>query len=85
MNIDRVILTFAGTMVLGSLALGYFISPWWFLLTCFVGANLFQAGLTGFCPAAIILARLGVKSGCAFPAKDAASSRISRVDPATVP
>jgi EamA domain-containing membrane protein RarD len=67
MNIDRIVLAVSGSMVLLSLALGYFISPWWFLLTVFVGANLLQASFTGFCPLAMILSRLGVKSGCAFP------------------
>jgi EamA domain-containing membrane protein RarD len=67
MNIDRIVLAVSGSMVLLSLALGYFISPWWFLLSVFVGANLLQASFTGFCPLAMILSRLGVKSGCAFP------------------
>ena len=66
MNIDRAILAFAGSMILASLALGYFLSPWWLLLTVFVGANLLQAAFTGFCPAAILLGKLGVKPGSAF-------------------
>ncbi|ASG24052.1 YgaP family membrane protein [Nitrospirillum viridazoti] len=66
MNIDRSVLSFAGFMVLLSLLLGWLVSPYWLLLTAFVGANLFQAGITGFCPAAVILKRLGVKPGCAF-------------------
>jgi hypothetical protein len=41
-------------------------SPWWLLLPGFVGFNLLQASFTGFCPAAIVLRRLGVKGGCAF-------------------
>lgn len=57
---------FAGFMVLLSLALGYFVSPWWFLLNAFVGLNLMQASMTGFCPAAIVFSKLGIKSGCAF-------------------
>ncbi len=66
MSIDKAVLSFAGVMVLASLGLGWFVSPWWLLLTAFVGANLLQAGLTGFCPAAMILKKLGVKPGCAF-------------------
>ncbi|MEE3623980.1 DUF2892 domain-containing protein [Nitrospirillum sp. BR 11752] len=66
MNIDRSILSFAGFMVLLSLLLGWLVSPYWLLLTAFVGANMLQAGFTGFCPAALILKRLGVKPGCAF-------------------
>ena len=66
MNIDRVVLAFAGTMVLLSIALAHFVSPWWLLLTAFVGLNLLQSSLTGFCPAAIMLRKAGVKPGSAF-------------------
>ncbi|MFC5525446.1 DUF2892 domain-containing protein [Rhodanobacter ginsengisoli] len=67
MNIDRIVLAFAGSMVLLSVALAHFFSPWWLLLALFVGANLLQSAFTGFCPLARILARLGVKPGSAFP------------------
>ncbi len=67
MNIDRIVLGFAGTMVLVSVLLAHFVSPWWLLLTVFVGANLLQSSFTGFCPMAMILGKLGVKTGCAFP------------------
>ena len=50
----------AGTFILASLALGYWVSPYWFLLTAFVGANLFQFGFSKFCPLGIILKKLGV-------------------------
>ncbi|MBX3726837.1 MAG: DUF2892 domain-containing protein [Xanthomonadales bacterium] len=66
MNIDRAIFAFAGTMILASVALVHFVSPWWLLLTAFVGLNLLQSAFTGFCPAARVLASLGVRSGCAF-------------------
>jgi len=66
MNIDRFVLAFAGSVIITSLALGYVFSPWWLLLTLFVGLNMLQAAFTGFCPLAIILRRLGVKSGVAF-------------------
>jgi hypothetical protein len=66
MNIDRAVLSFAGTMVLVSLALAYFFSPYWLLLTAFVGLNLLQAGFTGFCPAALIFKKMGIKIGNAF-------------------
>jgi hypothetical protein len=42
------------------------VSPWWLLLTAFVGLNLLQSSITGFCPAAVIFRRLGVSNGCAF-------------------
>jgi hypothetical protein len=65
-NVDRAVLTLAGTMVLLSLTLAWLVSPYWLLLTAFVGANLFQAAFTGFCPAAIIFRKLGLKTGPAF-------------------
>ena len=58
--IERIIRRVAGTMVLVSLALGFWISPWFFLLTAFVGLNLFQSSFTGFCPLENILRRAGV-------------------------
>jgi hypothetical protein len=66
MNIDRVVLAFAGLMVLTSLALAWFVSPYWMLLGAFVGLNLFQSAFTGFCPLAILLRRVGLQPGCAF-------------------
>lgn len=66
MNVDRIVLAFAGTMVLLSLALGLLVHPWWFALTAFVGFNLLQSAFTGFCPLAIILRKAGVATGCAF-------------------
>ena len=66
MNIDRAIFAFAGVMILLSVALVYFVSPWWLLLTAFVGLNLLQSSITGFCPAAVVFRKLGLSSGCAF-------------------
>lgn len=66
MNIDRAVFAFAGCMVLLSLALGWFVSPWWLLLTAFVGVNLLQSAFTGFCPAAIVMRKLGLRPGNAF-------------------
>lgn len=66
MNLDRAIFAFAGVMILVSLALGHFVSPYWLFLTAFVGLNLLQSAFTGFCPAAMILGKFGVKAGCAF-------------------
>lgn len=66
MNIDRIIFGFAGTMIIFSLLLSWVHSPYWILLTVFVGANLLQSSITGFCPAAKILKAVGVKSGSAF-------------------
>ncbi len=66
MNLDRAVMAFAGAMIFVSLALIYFVSPWWWLFTAFIGLNLLQASVTGFCPAAIVFKKLGVASGCAF-------------------
>ena len=66
MNVDRAVLAFAGVMVLSSAVLAYAVSPWWLLLTGFVGLNLLQASVTGFCPAAMVFGKLGIQSGCAF-------------------
>ena len=66
MNLDRAVLAFAGVMILISVALAHFLSPWWLLFTVFIGLNMLQASVTGFCPAAMVFGRLGVKSGCAF-------------------
>lgn len=66
MNIDRTVMAFAGVMVLASLALAHFVSPLWLWLTAFVGLNLLQASITGFCPAARVFRKLGLAPGCAF-------------------
>jgi hypothetical protein len=66
MTVDRAVLMFAGVMVLVSLALGYYVSSYWYLLTAFVGLNLIQASMTGFCPAALVFKKLGCKAGVAF-------------------
>ncbi len=66
MSLDRAVLAFAGFVVLLSLALAHFFSPWWLLLAAFAGLNMIQASFTGFCPAAMIFKALGVKSGVCF-------------------
>lgn len=66
MSLDRSILLFAGAMILASVALTQWVSPHFVWLTLFIGANLIQSSLTGFCPAAMVFKIFGVKSGCAF-------------------
>ena len=66
MSIDRWVMRFAGTVVLVSLLLGHFASPYWLWLTAFAGANLLQSSFTGFCPLVPVLKRLGVRPGQAF-------------------
>jgi len=60
-NADRIVHTFAGTLILASLALAHWHSPHWLWLTAFVGLNLFQSGLTNWCLGTRILVKLGVK------------------------
>lgn len=66
MAIDRVVMAFAGTMILLSLALSQLHNVNWLWFTAFVGANLLQASFTGFCPLVMMLKRMGFKPGCAF-------------------
>jgi hypothetical protein len=61
MTVDRYLRLIAGTFVLASLLLGYFISPYWFLFTAFVALNLMQSAVTNWCPMISILRWLGVK------------------------
>ena len=60
MNVDRWLRLIAGTFVLLSVALGLWVSPYWFLFTAFVGLNLLQSALTNWCPMMTILRKLGV-------------------------
>lgn len=66
MSIDRIVLAFAGTMISISLAMSQVHHPAWLWLTAFVGANLLQSAVTGFCPLAVFLKRLGLRPGVAF-------------------
>jgi hypothetical protein len=66
MNIDRLVFAFAGLFILASLALSQLHSENWLWFTAFVGANMFQAAFTGFCPLAKILKALGKQPGSAF-------------------
>jgi hypothetical protein len=66
MSIDRIVLAFAGAVILLSLVLAHYFSPNWLWLTAFVGANLLQSAFTGFCPLANILKAMGKKPGQAF-------------------
>jgi|TARA_R100000005_G_scaffold95556_2_gene77493 hypothetical protein len=66
MTLDRAVLAFAGVMILLSLLLSQLHSANWLWFTAFVGANLLQSAFTGFCPAAMLFRKLGVRSGSAF-------------------
>jgi hypothetical protein len=66
MSLDRMVIAFAGFMVLLSLALTLWVSPYFVWLTVFIGLNLIQSAFTGFCPAALAFKWIGVKPGPAF-------------------
>ncbi|MBK5967193.1 sulfurtransferase [Thiocystis minor] len=66
MSIERIVFAIAGAFILVSVALAHYVSPYWLWFTAFVGANLFQSAFTGFCPAALILKKMGKQSGPAF-------------------
>jgi hypothetical protein len=61
MTIERGLRLVAGVMVLASVSLGHFHSPYWFWLTALVGLNLFQSAFTNWCPMVWILGRMGLK------------------------
>ena len=59
MKTEGIVRVLAGSMALLSVVLVHFVSPWWLLLTCFVGVNLIQSAFTGFCPPTFLLTKLG--------------------------
>ena len=66
MSLDRSVLAFAGFMVLLSVVLTVYVSPLFVWFTVFIGVNMLQSAFTGFCPAAMIFKKFGIKPGCAF-------------------
>ena len=60
MTVERYLRLIAGLFVMASVALGYWVSPNWFLFTAFVGLNLFQSAFTNWCPMITILRKLGI-------------------------
>lgn len=71
MNIERYLRLVAGLVVLASLALAHWVSPWFFALTAFVGANLLQSAFTNWCPLVWVLEKAGVPSCGDVPRPDA--------------
>lgn len=66
MTLDRSVMLFAGCMVLLSVALTLWVSSYFIWFTAFIGVNLIQSSMTGWCPAAIVFKKLGIRTGCAF-------------------
>ena len=73
MTLDRYLRMIAGAFVVLSLALGYWLSPYWYLFTAFVGLNLFQSAFTNTCPAMLIFGRMGLRP--CVPAETAGARR----------
>lgn len=63
MNVERYLRLIAGAIVMLTLALGYLVSPYWYLFTAFVGLNLFQSAFTNWCPMMTMLRKIGVRQG----------------------
>ncbi|PCI41470.1 MAG: sulfurtransferase [Rhodospirillaceae bacterium] len=67
MSVDRIVFAMAGIFIWGGLGIWYMTQePLWLIVPAFVGANMFQAAFTGFCPMAMILKKFGAKPGQAF-------------------
>jgi hypothetical protein len=69
MTVERGLRLMAGAFILISLGLGYWISSYWYLFTAFVGLNLFQSGLTNWCPAMFLLRKLGLRESLPLVSK----------------
>ena len=72
MTVERWLRLIAGVFVMGSVALGTLVNPWWFALTAFVGLNLFQSFFTDWCPMMWLLEKLGVQHAASaryFPSR----------------
>ena len=67
MTVERLLRLIAGSFVLASLLLGYFLSPYWFLFTGFVALNLIQSAFTDWCPMMNILRSLGARDASSKP------------------
>ncbi len=75
MTVDRYLRLIAGAFVLLSVALGYWISPYFYFFTAFVGLNLFQSGFTNWCPMMWMLKKAGAKDGTQVPPSSGAPHR----------
>jgi len=62
-NVNAWLRLIAGAFIMISVFLGHFVSPWFYLFTAFVGLNLFQSALTGWCPMMTFLRKAGVREG----------------------
>jgi hypothetical protein len=65
MSLDRVIRMIARVAVFASVSLGYFVNPYWYWVTAFVGLKLLVSAVTNWCPMLIVLRRFGINGSCA--------------------
>ncbi|HVN18667.1 MAG TPA: DUF2892 domain-containing protein [Dongiaceae bacterium] len=75
MTVERGLRLMAGIFILLSLALGYWVSPYWYLFTAFVGLNLLQSGFTNWCPAMFLLRKLGLPDSPRMSEKSMGAAR----------
>ena len=61
MTVDKALRLMAGLFIIISVALGHYVNAYWYLFTAFVGLNLFQSGLTNWCPMMALLRKFGLK------------------------
>lgn len=66
MTIERLVLAFAGTLIVLSVLLGNLVDPNWYALAAFLGADLAQASVTGYCPIATLCRKIGMRFGAVF-------------------
>ncbi len=69
MTVEVAVRMLAGVMVLASLAMAHWVSPYWLLLTAFVGLNLLQSALTNWCPAMSVFRWMGLRDASACASK----------------
>ncbi len=69
MTVEWALRLIAGGFILLSLALGHYVSPYWYFFTAFVGLNLFQSGLTNWCPMMFVLRKLGLRESSPLVSK----------------
>ena len=78
MTVERALRLMAGVFVLLSVSLGYWVSPYWFLFTAFVGLNLLQSGLTNWCPAMWFFKKIGLRDAKAGSTNAGATATSAR-------
>ena len=66
MTVERLVLAFAGTLIVLSVLLGNLLNPYWYALAAFLGADLAQSSVTGYCPIATLCRKIGMRFGAVF-------------------